>query len=92
MDCGEGTYGQLLDHFETKAVVDDVLLKTRVFWISHMHGDHCLGADNLFMMRDQLVTADSEPVYVVYPPTIGEWITLLRQKLRYPEKTILIPI
>ena len=40
MDSAEGSYGQLWDHFGTKKRVDEVLLKTRVIFITHIHGDH----------------------------------------------------
>lgn len=40
MDCAEGSYGQLYDHFNDKARVDDALLKTKVVFITHIHGDH----------------------------------------------------
>lgn len=43
MDTGDGTYGQLMDHFGDKSKVDEVLLKTKVVFITHMHGDHQLG-------------------------------------------------
>ncbi len=43
MDSAEGSYGQLWDHFGTKQRVDEVLLKTRVVFITHIHGDHQLG-------------------------------------------------
>jgi ribonuclease BN (tRNA processing enzyme) len=38
MDCAEGSYGQILDHFGDKT--PDVLLKTKVIFITHIHGDH----------------------------------------------------
>jgi len=41
MDCGDGTYAQFLNHFGLAA--NDVLLKTRVLFISHCHSDHSLG-------------------------------------------------
>jgi len=40
MDCAEGSYGQLWDHLGTKALVDEVLVNTRVVFITHIHGDH----------------------------------------------------
>lgn len=43
MDCGEGTLGQLWDHFDDLSKVNEVLSKTRCIFISHFHGDHCLG-------------------------------------------------
>ena len=40
MDCAEGSYGQLMDHFQTKERVDEVLSKLKVVFITHIHGDH----------------------------------------------------
>ena len=40
MDSAEGSYGQLWNHFGTKQAVDDILIKTRVVFITHIHGDH----------------------------------------------------
>jgi ribonuclease BN (tRNA processing enzyme) len=40
MDCAEGSYGQLYDHFGVKEKVDETLEKLRVVFITHMHGDH----------------------------------------------------
>jgi ribonuclease BN (tRNA processing enzyme) len=40
MDCAEGSYGQLWDHLGTKPLVDEVLVNTRVVFITHIHGDH----------------------------------------------------
>lgn len=43
MDCAEGSYGQIFDHFETRERTNDVLLKTNIVFITHIHGDHSLG-------------------------------------------------
>jgi ribonuclease BN (tRNA processing enzyme) len=40
LDCAEGSYGQLYDHFGTKEKVDEVLAQLRVAFITHLHGDH----------------------------------------------------
>jgi ribonuclease BN (tRNA processing enzyme) len=40
MDCAEGSYGQIFDHFETQERTNDVLLKTNIVFITHIHGDH----------------------------------------------------
>jgi ribonuclease BN (tRNA processing enzyme) len=40
MDCAEGSYGQLFDHFVTPERTNDVLLKTNIVFITHIHGDH----------------------------------------------------
>jgi ribonuclease BN (tRNA processing enzyme) len=78
MDVSEGTYGQLWDHFSDKAKVDEVLLKTRAIFITHMHGDHCLGIGKIMHERDQLVQPMSCPVYIVIPPTIWDWVDSIR--------------
>ena len=43
MDCAEGSYGQIFDHFGSKEKVDRVLLKTWVIYITHLHEDHHSG-------------------------------------------------
>lgn len=41
MDSAEGSYAQLLDHFGGQEdIVNDVILKTRIIFITHIHGDH----------------------------------------------------
>ena len=40
MDCAEGSYMQICDHFGDKQKVDQVLLQTKVAFITHIHGDH----------------------------------------------------
>ena len=41
MDCAEGSYGQIYDHFGGKIeMVNKVLLKTKIIFITHIHGDH----------------------------------------------------
>jgi hypothetical protein len=56
IDCAEGTYGQIWDHFACKEKVDDVLSKTKVIFITHFHADHCLGLFTLLKERDELLT------------------------------------
>ena len=56
MDCAEGSYGQLLDHFGTKDKVDQIVLKTRAVFITHIHGDHQLGILKFLYERDKLIS------------------------------------
>jgi len=41
LDCGEGTYGQLVRRYGAGA--DGVLAGLRLIWISHIHADHHAG-------------------------------------------------
>ena len=52
MDCAEGSYGQLMDHFGEKDFVDELLIKTKVVFITHIHGDHQLGILKILEERD----------------------------------------
>ena len=53
MDSAEGSYGQLYDHFGgVKEIVDHILIKTRVVFITHIHGDHQLGILKILHERD----------------------------------------
>lgn len=54
MDAGEGTYGQILDHFVDKSKVDEVMLRLKAIYITHHHADHCLGTIKLLNERDAL--------------------------------------
>ena len=56
MDAGEGSYGQIFDHFGTKAAVDEILLATQFVFITHIHGDHQLGILKIMLERDRLLT------------------------------------
>ena len=55
MDCAEGSYGQLYDHFQTLDRVNEALIKLRVTFITHIHGDHQLGILKIMTERDKLL-------------------------------------
>ena len=40
MDCAEGSYGQLYDHYQDIDKVNEAILKLKVVFITHIHGDH----------------------------------------------------
>jgi ribonuclease BN (tRNA processing enzyme) len=52
MDCSEGTYGQLLDHFQDKETLNHLLFNLKVIYITHMHGDHHIGLAKILYERD----------------------------------------
>ena len=94
MDAGEGSYGQIFDHFGTKAAVDEILLATQFVFITHIHGDHQLGILKIMLERDRLLTGlDLEnKLYVMTPTPMMEWMKLfVSDSLKYPQMVVLVP-
>ncbi|XP_055939624.1 zinc phosphodiesterase ELAC protein 2-like isoform X2 [Argiope bruennichi] len=75
MDCGEGTYGQILRLYGKQA--EDLLLQISVIFISHMHADHHLG---LIMLLKQRKTAlkriqnEYKPILLIGPRNLKRWL------------------
>lgn len=77
MDTAEGSYGQIWDHFGNKSIVDDVVLRTRAVFITHIHGDHQLGILKFMNERDILLQQDGiekTKLYVVTPTPMMAWM------------------
>jgi ribonuclease Z len=60
MDCAEGSYGQIYDHFAKKETVNDIIKRTRIVFITHIHGDHQLGILKILSERDKLFSNSKE--------------------------------
>mmetsp|Transcript_20879 Transcript_20879/g.28857 ORF Transcript_20879/g.28857 Transcript_20879/m.28857 type:complete len:173 (-) Transcript_20879:588-1106(-) len=93
MDCAEGSYGQLFDHFGTKERVSEVILNTRCVFITHLHGDHQLGILRFIKERENLLTEHDEnnKLYVVIPTPMMKWMEEFRTKqLRLPNMVVYI--
>ena len=54
MDCAEGSYGQIYDHFQTLDKINNAIRKLRVVYITHIHGDHQLGIVKIMAEREKL--------------------------------------
>lgn len=96
MDCAEGSYGQLCDHFGTPAAVAECLLRTKVVFITHIHGDHQLGILKLMRERDLLITEEhaggKNILYVVTPSPMMEWMqAYVDDQIRDKSNVKLIP-
>lgn len=94
MDCAEGSYMQICDHFGDKKKVDEVLLKTKVAFITHIHGDHQLGILKIMYERDLLHKEfdASNKLYVVTPTPMMAWMEMfVKDSLRFPEMVVLVP-
>jgi ribonuclease BN (tRNA processing enzyme) len=68
----------LYDHFDDKARVDDALLKTKVVFITHIHGDHQLGILKMIQERDKLMgdpkNHEFGKMYAVVPPILLDYL------------------
>ena len=85
---------QIWDHFGSKEYVDKVLLKTKVAFITHIHGDHQLGILKIMYERDQILEKfdENEKLYVVTPTPMMSWMELfVKDSLRFPEMVVLVP-
>lgn len=75
-DCGEGTYGQLVRHFGVDRTTE-ILARTNIIFVSHVHADHHLGLISLVKNRDKAVLNVDNPVkkvIVLGPKTMHFWL------------------
>mmetsp|Transcript_29504 Transcript_29504/g.21956 ORF Transcript_29504/g.21956 Transcript_29504/m.21956 type:complete len:155 (+) Transcript_29504:78-542(+) len=94
MDCAEGSYGQIYDHFQRKELVDEAIAKLRVVYITHLHGDHQLGVVKILIERDRLLVKEdpSNKLYLIAPIPLLDWLTSFKQQfLRFPDMVEIIP-
>jgi ribonuclease Z len=77
LDCGEGTYGQLVRFFGSE--VDDVLTKIKGIYVSHLHADHHLGLISILQHRAlafEVKNIPFTPAYLIAPHQIQSWLYL----------------
>ncbi len=100
LDCGDGTYGQLFDHFCSPAVLRVLLSHIKLIFISHHHGDHINGLTRLIMECDKAVEAEAGqrlgpegiwseyPLFVALPSIVRPDIAsiLSNMNLKHPER------
>lgn len=73
LDCGEGTYGQLVRFYGPREV-DAVLRKLRAVFISHLHADHHIGLVGLLKGRKRALPQSQ--VFLIAPRQIMSWLNL----------------
>ncbi|XP_035458364.2 uncharacterized protein LOC118281764 isoform X4 [Spodoptera frugiperda] len=83
LDCGEGTFGQLVRFYGPKKV-NSFLRTLKAIYISHLHADHHIGLIGVIQARREALhelNAGSEhpipapPLYLLAPGQIITWLT-----------------
>jgi ribonuclease Z len=77
LDCGEGTYGQMVRLYGAEGAAER-LLRLRCVWISHIHADHHVGVVTILARRRELLEArgepDAKPPLVVGPQPLRRFL------------------
>lgn len=74
LDCGEGTLAQLKRRYGVSGA-DSAVRNLKCIWISHIHADHHAGlARILALRRDLLKGVAHEPILVIGPEQVGEFL------------------
>ncbi|KAL3682128.1 hypothetical protein R1sor_000150 [Riccia sorocarpa] len=75
LDCGEGTYGQLIRRYGTRKA-DEVVAGLKMVWISHIHADHHTGLASILSVRRKLLEKQGtfHPVIVVGPKKLKRYL------------------
>ena len=102
MDCSEGTFGQLYDHFQSIEIVRQLLWNLRVIYITHMHGDHHMGLVKILCERDTAIQTffddefvsqnyDNLSIYVIIPFFMEKWILMGTEHIKHKHLIKIIP-
>ncbi|XP_049868764.1 ribonuclease Z, mitochondrial isoform X2 [Pectinophora gossypiella] len=80
LDCGEGTFGQLVRFYGPKKV-NSFLRTLRAIYISHLHADHHIGLIGVLQARRQAYEEIShsdppDPICLLAPGQIVSWLSL----------------
>lgn len=95
MDCGEGTWGQMVRHFGA-AKAKRVLCDLKVIFISHMHADHHLGL--ITLLHERTAAMQEQPEYchgpqlvLVGPRHLASWLEAFQAAAKVPLRDKLPP-
>lgn len=70
LDCGEGTYYQLVRSYGEK--ISEVLLDLKAILVTHLHADHHIGLLKLLYERSKLT---SEPIIISAPSMLRNYLS-----------------
>lgn len=83
MDCGEGTFCQLVRFYGSKKV-NAFLRSLKAIYISHLHADHHIGLIGVLQARklafEEVNDQPYVPVYLLAPGQIVAWLNLYDQQ------------
>jgi len=87
LDCGEGTYFQLLHHYGAETT-RELLKNLAIIFITHVHADHHLGTMNILLEREKILKEENikrDPVFLVVPYICAPWMAKYQSvdKLNY---------
>lgn len=96
MDCSEGSFGQLYDHFNDIQTIQNLLANLKCIFITHMHGDHHLGTLKMLSERDKALCELFSPeeiekqkskfkIYVIIPYFMEKWIRLGIEHMKHKD-------
>ena len=74
LECGEGTFGQLVRFFGYEGAVERIS-KIQFIWISHRHADHMSGLVELLSRRGRR----AEEVFLLGPKSCIRWILSIKK-------------
>ncbi|CAH2037919.1 unnamed protein product, partial [Iphiclides podalirius] len=96
LDCGEGTFGQLVRFYGPKRV--NAFLRTlKAVYVSHLHADHHIGLIGVLQARRQAFEeVDSrqpyQPLHLLAPGQIVTWLSLYDHQFeRIRDDFVLVP-
>lgn len=76
MDCGEGTYGQII-RFHGSERAKQIFKNLKAVYISHLHADHHIGLVGLLKGRRNILNnlrIDVGPLMLIAPRQILSWL------------------
>lgn len=84
MDCGEGTFGQLVRFFGPNRT-NQILSSLKSVYISHLHADHHLGLVNIILQRHlafKSLNIPFKPLMIAAPFQILSWLKLFHNSFQ----------
>lgn len=78
LDCGEGTYGQIV-RFYGRERSQEVMRQLQAVYVSHVHADHHIGLIGLLRERQRL--QPEKPLLLLMPRQMQPWLQFYDQQI-----------